>query len=202
VNDRTAEGATPESGEPESAPPGTENAEADRTAEGTATSDAEAVSERAAKPEADRRGSALRTWRGRARELAFVVLYEVDVAHHPPGEVLERVLAAERPERRVAAYARDLVGGVLRRRRELDQRIQEHATTWPLRQMASVDRTILRLGLYESLDQHGIVPVKVAINEAIELAKLYGGESSPRFVNGVLGNIVTPERRPETSADS
>ena len=138
-------------------------------------------------------------WQGRraARVLAFQVLYEADVARHAPGEVLERLLGTERPAPDVAAYARDLIGGVLRHRQELDTKIQERASAWPLRQMAAVDRTILRLGLYESLHQHGIVPLRVALNEAIELAKLYGGDSSPRFVNGVLGRIIElDESRP------
>ncbi len=139
-----------------------------------------------------RRGS-----RRQARILAFQVLYEVDVARHPPGEVLERLLATEPTDPKVAAYARELVGGVLRQRPELDRTIQELAPTWPLRQMAAVDRTVLRIGLYECQHQRAIVPVKVAINEAIELAKLYGGDSSPRFVNGVLGRILElDESRP------
>ncbi len=132
--------------------------------------------------------------RRQARILAFKVLYEVDLTRHPPREVLERLTLAEPVEPEVAEYARDLVGGVLRHRRELDETIQEYAPSWPLRQMAAVDRTILRLGLYECRHKHGMVPLKVAINEAIELAKLYGGESSPRFVNGVLGRLVTPDR--------
>lgn len=156
-------------------------------------------------------------WQARraSRLLAFQVLCEADVAHHAPGEILDRtlaspmvdeddeVLAADAPSEvlhrmlgseehaaDVVSYARDLIGGVLRNRPELDRKISERATQWPLEQMAAVDRTILRLGLYETLYQHGIVPVRVAINEAIELAKLYGGDSSPRFVNGVLGRIV------------
>ncbi len=138
-------------------------------------------------------------WQGRraARVLAFQVLYEADVARHAPGEVLERMLRVEQPAPDVAAYARELIGGVLRHRQELDTKIQERASAWPLRQMAAVDRTVLRLGLYEALHQHGIVPVRVALNEAIELAKLYGGDSSPRFVNGVLGRIIElDESRP------
>jgi N utilization substance protein B len=96
----------------------------------------------------------------------------------------------------VTTYARDLIGGILRHRVELDREIQERAPAWPLRQMSAVDRTILRLGLYECRFQHGIVPLKVAINEAIELAKLFGSESLPRFVNGVLGSAVASESRP------
>jgi N utilization substance protein B len=149
--------------------------------------------------------------RRQARILAFQVLYEVDLAHHAPGSVLRRLVDAGStptgdPDDReyvhgplhdeVAAYARDLIGGVLRHREALDQEIQERAPAWPLRQMSVVDRTILRLGLYECRFQHGIVPIKVAINEAIELAKLFGSESLPRFVNGVLGSAVASESKP------
>jgi len=149
-----------------------------------------------------------------ARVLAFQVLYEVDVAHHAPGAVLQRLLeekglaadtvgdledlgrGAGPVPAAAAEYARDLIGGVLRHRDEIDAVIQERAPAWPLRQMSSVERTILRLGLYECCYQHGMVPVKVAINEAIELAKLFGSESLPRFVNGVLGSAVAAETKP------
>jgi transcription antitermination protein NusB len=151
-------------------------------------------------------------WSGRrlARILAFQVLYELDLARHAPGPVMTRFLDAPEftsdsddyeyvhgplPDD-VARYARDLIGGVLRQREELDRELQERAPTWPLRQMSPVDRSILRLGLYECRYQHGIVPVKVAINEAIELAKLFGNEGLPRLVNGVLGSAVASESRP------
>jgi N utilization substance protein B len=148
------------------------------------------------------------TGRRQARVLAFQVLYEMDVAHHAPGSVLQRFLDgytdqpfdpdnAEYVHGTVApetsAYAHDLVSGVLRHREEIDRVIQERAPAWPLRQMSAVDRTILRLGLYECCHQHGMVPVKVAINEAIELAKLFGSESLPRFVNGVLGSVIASQ---------
>jgi N utilization substance protein B len=151
------------------------------------------------------------TSRRQARILAFQVLYEVDLAHHAPGGVLTRLVDADLtlstdlddreyvhgpldPE--VSQYARDLIGGILRHREELDREIQQRAPAWPLRQMSAIDRTILRLGLYECRFQHGIVPVKVAINEAIELAKLFGSESLPRFVNGVLGSAIASESNP------
>ena len=153
-----------------------------------------------------------RNWnnRRRARILAFQVLYEVDQAHHQPGSVLGRFTGMEQEltgdlddleyvhgplDQEVEAYARELIGGILRHREELDGEIQQRAPAWPLRQMSAVDRTILRLGLYECRFQHGIVPVKVAINEAIELAKLFGSESLPRFVNGVLGSAVASESK-------
>jgi N utilization substance protein B len=154
-----------------------------------------------------------RNWNNRrlARILAFQVLYEVDLAHHQPAPVLTRLLDGEMTrvgdpddyeyvhgplDEEVATFARELIGGVLRHREELDGEIQQRAPAWPLRQMSSVDRTILRAGLYECRFQHGIVPVKVAINEAIELAKLFGSESLSRFVNGVLGNAVASEGKP------
>ena len=149
--------------------------------------------------------------RRQARVLAFQVLYEVDVAHHAPATVLERLLGEEVSSAATFAdvdetgsvigrvppegveYARDLIGGVLRHRAEIDRVIQERAPAWPLRQMSAVDRTVLRLGLYECCYQHGMVPIKVAINEAIEVAKLFGSDSLPRFVNGVLGSVVASD---------
>jgi transcription antitermination protein NusB len=155
-----------------------------------------------------------RGWTNRrlARILAFQVLYEADLAHHAPGAVLGRFADADAlstdPDDReyvhgplapdVASFARELIGGVLRQREEIDQEIQARASTWPLRQMSAVDRSILRLGLYEVRFQHGIVPVKVAINEAIELAKLFGSESLPRLVNGVLGSAVASDSAAES----
>jgi N utilization substance protein B len=155
-------------------------------------------------------GRPARGWtsRRRARILAFQVLYEVDLAHHAPAAVLSRLVDGELTrvgdpddyeyvhgplDPDVPEYARELIAGVLRHREELDREIQQRAPAWPLRQMSAVDRTILRAGLYECRFQHGIVPVKVAINEAIELAKLFGSESLPRFVNGVLGSAVAAE---------
>lgn len=160
-------------------------------------------------------GSAARPARGwpnrrLARILAFQVLYEADLAHHQPGGVLSRFVSMDReftgdPDdleyvhgpfaSEIESYARELIGGILRHREELDGEIQRLAPAWPLRQMSAVDRTILRLGLYECRFQHGIVPVKVAINEAIELAKRFGSESLPRFVNGVLGSAVASESK-------
>ncbi|MFN8522785.1 MAG: transcription antitermination factor NusB [Chloroflexota bacterium] len=127
--------------------------------------------------------------RRHARIIAFKVLYEADVAHHAPQDVLERILEAEAPAPRVRSYARDLVDGVLARRPELDATIMRLAPAWPLRQMAAVERTLLRLGLFECLHMQDRVPLRAAMNEAIELAKLYGSDSTPRFINGVLGNV-------------
>jgi N utilization substance protein B len=135
--------------------------------------------------------------RRHARLLALETLYESDVARHSAGDILARRLESpdEGPvvEPEVVEYARELLKGVLDHRRELDAIIQERASAFPLAQMAAKDRNILRLGLHEALHRSDVVPVKVAINEAVELAKLYGGENSPRLVNGVLGRVVGPD---------
>lgn len=124
-----------------------------------------------------------------ARELALQALYEIDLAGHPPAVVLEeRFAECDGITPRVQAYARRLVQGVLASIPQLDQYIQEHAPEWPLSQVAVIDRNLLRMALYEFTA--GGVPVKVAINEAVELAKQFGADSSPRFVNGVLGALV------------
>ena len=85
------------------------------------------------------------------------------------------------------AFVTDLVKGVIKDQDELDAKIQPIAPDWPIEQIARVDRAILRVGLYELLKLSSIVPPKVAINEAVELAKAFGSDNSSKFVNGVLG---------------
>jgi transcription antitermination protein NusB len=124
-----------------------------------------------------------------ARQLALQVLYEIDLVGHAPARVLyERFELISEPNPRVEEYARKLVEGILDVEERLDTYIQSHAPEWPLDQVAVIDRNVLRMALYEFAV--GGVPVKVAINEAVELAKEYGADSSPRFVNGVLGALV------------
>lgn len=138
---------------------------------------------------AGRRGTGPRG-RRLARVLAFQTLYEVDIARHRPGEVLRRLAGEQELSAETDAHARELVGGVLRHRQELDRIIEEKAPAWPFLQMSAIDRNILRLGLYECLYQRATVPAKAAINEAVELAKTFGSDSSARFVNGVLGRVI------------
>ncbi len=127
-----------------------------------------------------------------ARRLALQALFEIDAVSHPIGEVLAHCLEREEEiSSRVERYCRKLVTGVMRCRELLDGYIQEHAPEWPLEQVALVDRNLLRMALYEL--SVGNVPIKVAINEAVELAKDFGSDSAPRFVNGVLGALV-PKR--------
>jgi len=88
----------------------------------------------------------------------------------------------------VAAFASALVDGVLAHRQQIDQMIVQLAPAWPVDQIPAIDRNVLRLAIYEVVIDNK-VPMRAAINEAVELAKTYGGESSPKFINGVLGSV-------------
>jgi N utilization substance protein B len=127
--------------------------------------------------------------RTRARSLALQALYEIDIANHPPAEVLEHRLQDSPLSEDLAQFARQITFGVLPLTHELDQIIAKYAPEWPLDQIAAIDRNILRVSCWEMAVQ-GETPVKVAINEAVELAKMYGSDSAPRFVNGVLGSLA------------
>ena len=126
--------------------------------------------------------------RRRARELALKVLFEVDSVGHPPEQIFARLLEDRPLPADVEAFARHLVEGVLEHRDRLDETIRKTAPAWPLDQVAAVDRNILRLAIFEILIDNR-VPMRAAINEAVELAKQFGGEKSPRFINGVLGSV-------------
>jgi N utilization substance protein B len=129
--------------------------------------------------------------RRRSRILALQALYEIDTTHHPAGTVLDQRLAEDPLPDDGEAFARELITGVMKHRAELDELIQRYAPEWPVDQMAVVDRNVLRIAIYEFLISKA-TPIKVAINEAVELAKLFGSDSAPRFVNGVLGALATP----------
>jgi N utilization substance protein B len=126
--------------------------------------------------------------RRQARMIALQTLYEYDTAHHDVAAVLQRHAEERHVQPRAVAYADELVQGVLAHRDELDAAIQSAAHEWPLDQMARIDKNILRLAIYEILYNNS-VPAKAAINEAVELAKVFGSDASSRFVNGVLGTV-------------
>lgn len=126
--------------------------------------------------------------RRKARIIALKALYEADTVGHDPQKILARLLEEKPPSSEVAGFAQELVSGVLAHREHIDRMIHEKAPAWPLEQVAVVDRNILRLAIYEIMVDNR-VPVRAAINEAVELAKAFGGESSPKFVNGVLGAV-------------
>lgn len=130
--------------------------------------------------------------RRRARIIAIQALYELDLTDHPLDLVVQRRIAEKQLPSQGVPFAIHLVNGVTRYKKHLDGLIQQYAPEWPINQMAPIDRNILRMALFEfSID--GKTPVKVAINEAVELAKLFGSDSAPRFVNGVLGSLAGKE---------
>jgi N utilization substance protein B len=126
--------------------------------------------------------------RRKARAIALQVLYEFDSVGHNVEAALARLLADAGLSEDNAAFTRDLVNGVIQNREQIDQHIKKFAPAWPLEQIPIVDRNILRLAIFEILLDNN-VPVKVAINEAVELAKKFGSDNSSRFVNGVLGSV-------------
>jgi len=129
--------------------------------------------------------------RTRARSIALQALYETDVVGHSPGEVFEERIRDPETEldSSIIDFARKIIFGVYPLFEMLDHFIAEQAPEWPLEQVAIIDRNIIRIALWE-IAVYGKTPVKVAINEAVELAKTYGSDSTPRFVNGVLGSLL------------
>jgi N utilization substance protein B len=130
--------------------------------------------------------------RHQARISALQALFEIDCARHNPAAVIERRLHDMPLPEAGAEFARDLVQGVSEQREQLDLLVGRYAPEWPVDQIAIIDRNILRMAIYEILMRND-TPVKVAINEAVELAKEFGSDSSGRFVNGVLGSLVSTE---------
>ena len=136
-----------------------------------------------------------------ARQLAVQALFEVDSVGHKPGDVVDARLANPLPSEdgddpsvpvgeETSLYLRRLVSGVVANRVELDRIIAKYAPEWPVDQLAIIDRNVLRLALFEIGCQAAETPPKVVINEAVELAKRFGSDNSPRFVNGVLGSAL------------
>jgi transcription antitermination protein NusB len=133
------------------------------------------------------------TERSLARRIALQALYEVDSAHHGAVEVVARHAQGHKDvTTKVRNYLGELVTGVMENQTRLDKVIRHYAPEFPLEQVAIIDRNILRMAIYE----FGIaskVPVGVAIDEAVELAKLFGAENTHRFINGVLGTLADDE---------
>lgn len=126
--------------------------------------------------------------RRKARAVTLQALYEIDSTKHEVEIVVSRLLAEERLSEENNAFVRELVSRVVQHKEEIDRHIQRFAPAWPVEQISVIDRNILRLAIFEILFDNK-VSVKVAINEAVELAKKFGGDKSPKFVNGVLGSV-------------
>ena len=139
------------------------------------------------------------SWRRLARVAALQTLCEIDIAGHS----LSAVLAEKRREGRLTQQAEemlaDLSAGVLDNLVKIDSAIERYTPNWHIAQMATVDRNLLRMAIYE-FDIRGSAPPGAAINEAVDLARAFGSESSPRFVNGALGAVA--RRRPARGANA
>jgi len=130
--------------------------------------------------------------RHRVRIAAMQLLFEVDATDHPVDMVLERYVQDEQLPSDGERFLHRLVFGVWEHYPYLDRIIEEAAPNWPVSQMPGVDKAILRIALYEILiDDTEQTPIKAVINEAVELAKHFGSDNSSRFVNGVLGTVVS-----------
>jgi N utilization substance protein B len=130
--------------------------------------------------------------RRKARIVALQTLYELDCTTHPAELVLEQRMEDLPLTAELSEFARHIVAGVSAQHPRLDRQIHLHAPEWPLDQMAIIDRNILRMAIWE-FAAYRRTPIKVAINEAVELAKLFGSDSAPRFINGVLGALADRE---------
>jgi len=126
--------------------------------------------------------------RRKARVIALQALFEVDSVGHDAGETVSRLVAEAALPEEAEVFVRELVDGVLTNKDRIDSMIQTYAPAWPVAQLATIDRNILRLAIFE-ISLNNRVPVKAAINEAVELAKTFGSENSAKFINGVLGTV-------------
>jgi N utilization substance protein B len=126
--------------------------------------------------------------RRKARVAALQALYESDMSSHAALASLARLVEEEELNEQLAAFAHELVEGVIEHRAAIDDVIRQAAPQWPVEQISAIDRNILRLAIREILMNNG-APIRAVINEAVELAKSFGSDNSARFVNGVLGSV-------------
>jgi transcription antitermination protein NusB len=138
--------------------------------------------------------------RHQARVLALQSLYEYDLTGHEGDELHHRLRDDEDIPPSVREYATNIFSGVLGHLEPIDAHIGEAAPAFPVAQLAAIDRNVLRIAIYELMRERRTVPVRVVINEAIEIAKHYGSEKSGRFVHGVLGTVA--RKLPDSDAES
>ena len=133
--------------------------------------------------------------RRKARIIALQALYELDCSSHKSDEVFARLIDEKPLTDEATEFSRSLLNGVLQNKKNIDSVIRKFARAFPVEQIAPIDRNILRLAIFEILFDNR-VPVKAAINEAVELAKGFGSDSSQKFVNGVLGSVTASQVNP------
>jgi transcription antitermination factor NusB len=138
------------------------------------------------------------TQRRKAREVALQALYTIDLMGEEASEQIEEFIRSEGKRATIIEFAGQLVRGSLKNIKSIDKKLARAALNWEISRMAVIDRNILRLGAYELLFCPDIPP-KVAMNEAIELAKKFGSKDSAPFVNGILDKLYKEERGNEAS---
>lgn len=126
--------------------------------------------------------------RRKARAVIFQALYEIDSTGHNTDDVVNHLLDERGLSDDNNTFVRQQVSGIIKNKQQLDKNIERFAPAWPVKQLPVVDRNILRLAIFELLMDNK-VPTNIAINEAVELAKKFGSDSSARFVNGVLSSV-------------
>jgi len=134
--------------------------------------------------------------RSRAREVALQVLFQDDVNPPDTAQATLQFLQDRLKYQELVEFAKSLIAGVRRNRSELDAMLGKIAANWSLNRMAGTDRNVLRLGAYEIL--YTDTPGRVAINEAVELAKRFGSGQSAQFVNGILDKFLNERKQPES----
>lgn len=132
--------------------------------------------------------------RRKARIIALQVLYDLDCTEHKAEETLARLATEKALPQEILSFSEHLIQGVLRNKSRLDNHIEHFAPAFPVEQMSIIDKTILRLAIFEILFNNK-TPFKVTINEAVEIAKIFGSDSSPRLINGVLGSIISERNK-------
>ena len=127
--------------------------------------------------------------RRKSRTVALQALYEIDCTSHAVEAVEEYLFEKKELDQQIIEFAKHIVHGVNEKKPEIDYFIKQFAPLFPIEQIAPIDRNILRIAIFEILFDNK-APIKVAVNEAVELAKAYGSDTSPKFVNGVLGSVI------------
>jgi N utilization substance protein B len=136
--------------------------------------------------------------------MALQALYEIDSSGHESQDVVNRLVDETEIVEEAVKFTEDLTNGIIHNKQEIDDVIKKFAPLFPIEQIALIDRNLLRIAIFEILFDNK-VPVKVAVNEAVELAKSFGGDTSSKFINGVLGSIITnmiiPDRNQKFISD-
>jgi N utilization substance protein B len=131
--------------------------------------------------------------RRQSREISLQILFQVEYA---PQISFEDMLALyeEKKDRALIKYADEIITGVQAKKVDIDKKIQDASRHWKIERMGGVDRNILRMAVFEIFYAQEMLEPKIAINEAIEIAKIFGSQESPSFVNGILDQVVRNER--------